>query len=51
MARRPARPCVIERIEIANVSATVLQVVADKTGYPSDMLNLSMGLDADSWRY
>ncbi len=29
------------------VARTLLDVVADKTGYPVDMLDLSMGLDAD----
>ncbi|MEE9208996.1 MAG: SDR family NAD(P)-dependent oxidoreductase, partial [Kiloniellales bacterium] len=31
----------------ADVEATLLAIVADKTGYPEEMLELSMGLDAD----
>ena len=31
----------------AQVERTLLQVVAEKTGYPEDMLDLDMGLDAD----
>jgi acyl transferase domain-containing protein/acyl carrier protein len=30
-----------------DVAATLLAVVAEKTGYPTDMLNLDMGLDTD----
>ena len=31
----------------AQVAQTLLEVVADKTGYPVEMLNLEMGMDAD----
>ncbi|GAK51693.1 erythronolide synthase [Candidatus Moduliflexus flocculans] len=33
--------------EDADVTNVLLQVVAEKTGYPEDMLDLDMGLDAD----
>ncbi len=36
-----------QEVDSAAVENTLLQVVAEKTGYPSDMLDLDMGLDAD----
>ena len=33
--------------DAAQVEQTLLRVVAEKTGYPEDMLDLDMGLDAD----
>jgi len=39
----PAAPTV----SVNNVAATLLGVVSEKTGYPEEMLDLSMGLDAD----
>lgn len=32
---------------LSNLSEVLLEVVADKTGYPSEMLNLDMNLDSD----
>jgi malonyl CoA-acyl carrier protein transacylase len=32
---------------VSNLSVVLLEVVADKTGYPVDMLNLEMNLDSD----
>ena len=32
---------------LSNLSDVLLEVVADKTGYPTDMLNLEMNLDSD----
>ena len=32
---------------ISNLSEVLLEVVADKTGYPTEMLNLEMNLDSD----
>jgi len=34
-------------IDPAQITATMLSVVADKTGYPTDMLELSMDMEAD----
>ena len=34
-------------VGVAELSQVLLSVVADKTGYPVDMLNVSMNLDAD----
>lgn len=33
--------------DISNLSEVLLEVVADKTGYPTEMLNLEMNLDSD----
>ena len=42
-------PIIVEstRADSARVEAVLLSVVAEKTGYPAEMLELSMGLDAD----
>src|SRR5690606_3125201 len=34
-------------VDPVDLAAVVLRVVAEKTGYPTEMLSLSMGLDAD----
>ena len=34
-------------VDVSEVSQILLRVVADKTGYPVDMLDISMNLDAD----
>ena len=49
---QPAPQAAAPAIEIAalnapQIEAVLLEVVAEKTGYPEDMLNLEMGLDAD----
>jgi len=50
---KPARghpappPAASERQTDQDVAGIVLAVVADKTGYPADMLELDMGLEAD----
>jgi acyl carrier protein len=45
-APRPA-PAAPRKPAASNVTADVLAVVAEKTGYPVEMLDPSMGLDAD----
>ncbi len=49
-----SRPAVVAQVQAVpagldqrQVENTLLQVVAEKTGYPEDMLDLDMGLDAD----
>jgi polyketide-type polyunsaturated fatty acid synthase PfaA len=34
-------------VDMAKINATMMSVVADKTGYPSEMLELSMDMEAD----
>ncbi|MHB1306784.1 MAG: SDR family NAD(P)-dependent oxidoreductase [Limisphaerales bacterium] len=48
-ASTPVKPAVIAEgtVDFAQASEALLQVVAEKTGYPVDMLNLDMGLDSD----
>ena len=41
----PTRPSPVT--PTIDVGAALLEIVADKTGYPREMLNLDMGLDAD----
>jgi acyl transferase domain-containing protein/NAD(P)-dependent dehydrogenase (short-subunit alcohol dehydrogenase family) len=43
----PAPPTLDQADPAADVAAVLLAVVAEKTGYPQEMLELSMGLDAD----
>ncbi|MGE0490702.1 MAG: SDR family NAD(P)-dependent oxidoreductase [Vulcanimicrobiota bacterium] len=43
MAQPATRPAAVD----AGVTTTLLSVVAEKTGYPVDMLNLEMDLEAD----
>jgi acyl transferase domain-containing protein len=42
---QPAAPAAI--LDREHVSAALLSVVSDKTGYPAEMLDLSMGMDSD----
>ena len=42
-----AQPSLAGKINDLNLSEVLLEVVADKTGYPVDMLNLEMHLDSD----
>ena len=44
VAAAPAAPA---GTDAAQASAALLEVVAEKTGYPVEMLNLDMGLDSD----
>ena len=44
-ARRACRACRLRRVTL--LSRALLEVVAEKTGYPADMLELGMELDAD----
>ncbi|HIG26503.1 MAG TPA: SDR family NAD(P)-dependent oxidoreductase [Verrucomicrobiales bacterium] len=37
----------VANVSTSLISETLLQVVSDKTGYPGEMLQLDMGLDAD----
>ncbi|MBE9006344.1 SDR family NAD(P)-dependent oxidoreductase [Fortiea sp. LEGE XX443] len=37
----------VPSIDLSNLSQTLLNVVSDKTGYPSEMLELSMDMEAD----
>ena len=51
----PAEPATVQPVETAvrknvktdDVQKVLLDTVAEKTGYPAEMLNLDMGLDAD----
>jgi len=43
----PPAPATAVTLDAAKISATMLEVVADKTGYPTDMLELSMDMEAD----
>ncbi|QUM76746.1 SDR family NAD(P)-dependent oxidoreductase [Moritella sp. 24] len=38
---------VVASIDVATINKVMLEVVADKTGYPTDMLELSMDMEAD----
>ena len=40
-------PRVTPQQAVSGLSAILLEVVADKTGYPAEMLNLEMHLDSD----
>ena len=44
-----SEPAVSAAAPVSNgaMEATLLEIVADKTGYPTEMLNLEMGLDSD----
>ncbi len=49
---QPASPVATSSLESANIdpnqiTRTMLEVVAEKTGYPTDMLELSMDMEAD----
>ncbi|WP_432823186.1 SDR family NAD(P)-dependent oxidoreductase, partial [Trichloromonas sp.] len=46
-AAAPASTAQVERIDRDTVSRTLLAVIADKTGYPVEMLELDMALDSD----
>src|SRR5207237_689775 len=46
-AARPAPAPSANGLAAADVPAILLAVVAEKTGYPAEMLDLSMALDAD----
>ncbi|MBN2490560.1 MAG: SDR family NAD(P)-dependent oxidoreductase, partial [Planctomycetes bacterium] len=46
-ARETESPRTAGGADRARIAAVLLEVVADKTGYPTDMLSLEMGLDAD----
>ncbi|MEI7733283.1 MAG: SDR family NAD(P)-dependent oxidoreductase, partial [Verrucomicrobiota bacterium] len=41
------KPTTDTSVQASAVARTVLEVVAEKTGYPAEMLNLGMGLDSD----
>jgi acyl transferase domain-containing protein/NAD(P)-dependent dehydrogenase (short-subunit alcohol dehydrogenase family)/acyl carrier protein len=43
----PPPPVVVPVVANRHVEQTLLAVVAEKTGYPAEMLDLDMGLDAD----
>jgi malonyl CoA-acyl carrier protein transacylase len=43
----PATALAAESATDSEVASVLLSVVSEKTGYPEEMLNLSMGLDAD----
>ena len=45
--RPPRRSPKIPRNPAGDVAATLLEIVADKTGYPTEMLELDMRLDTD----
>ena len=47
MAPEPAEPVAVPAASVVDVAGEVLAVVADKTGYPSDMLDLDLDLEAD----
>ncbi|GAX34611.1 type I polyketide synthase [Nodularia sp. NIES-3585] len=42
-----AAPPVVIEIDTATLSQTLLTIVSDKTGYPSEMLEMSMDIEAD----
>ncbi|MGK0297236.1 MAG: acyl transferase domain-containing protein [Gammaproteobacteria bacterium] len=46
-SKTPLKPKLNTSREKVNFTETLLDVVADKTGYPVDMLNLEMNLDTD----
>ena len=43
----PANSASVTGIDLAHIQTVMLEVVADKTGYPTDMLELSMDMEAD----
>ena len=43
----PAKPSAARSLNEERVSAILLEVIAEKTGYPTEMLELDMALDAD----
>ncbi|MCK4508149.1 MAG: acyltransferase domain-containing protein, partial [Desulfuromonadales bacterium] len=43
----PVAPAAVPTVDSSQVSATLLTVIAEKTGYPEEMLELDMTLDAD----
>ena len=47
LAASPDRSDQSDKSDRSDITATLLAVVSDKTGYPADMLELEMGLDAD----
>src|SRR4029077_21264375 len=47
IAVAPSAPTAVPSSKGADVAGTLLSVVAEKTGYPADMLGLDMALDAD----
>jgi len=42
-----ATPAPVQSVSSSVITQTVLDVVAEKTGYPAEMLTLDMGLDSD----
>ena len=44
---RPIEGTISDTLAIESVAATLIEVVADKTGYPAGVLDLDMQLDAD----
>ena len=46
-AAQPAAPVAAGAIDAATLTASLLAIVSDKTGYPADMLDLSMDMEAD----
>ncbi|MBD2569653.1 type I polyketide synthase [Anabaena lutea] len=40
-------PTTPHSIDVSNLSPTLLNIVSDKTGYPAEMLDLSMDIEAD----
>ncbi len=43
----PAAKAAAARTDVAEIESLLLEVVAEKTGYPAEMLGLDMALDAD----
>ncbi|MGM0601092.1 MAG: SDR family NAD(P)-dependent oxidoreductase, partial [Candidatus Rifleibacteriota bacterium] len=43
----PAQPKPQAAVESSKISETLLAIVSEKTGYPADMLNLEMDMEAD----
>jgi acyl transferase domain-containing protein/NAD(P)-dependent dehydrogenase (short-subunit alcohol dehydrogenase family)/acyl carrier protein len=46
-APTPAQPAVSESEAIDDVHVKVMQIISEKTGYPTDMLDLDLDLEAD----
>ncbi|WP_394200339.1 phosphopantetheine-binding protein [Shewanella waksmanii] len=46
-AQQSAAPAATGGLDATQVQATMMSVVADKTGYPTEMLELSMDMEAD----
>ncbi|UKP00687.1 acyltransferase domain-containing protein [Nostoc sp. UHCC 0870] len=42
-----ASPSSLSSIDLTNLSPTLLNIVSDKTGYPTEMLDMSMDIEAD----